>query len=187
MISPSEFKNGTAIKFKEETWVIVDFQHVNPGKGSSFVRTRLKNLKSNKVVEHTFKVVEKVEEADVSYKHMQFLYADDSTCNFMDNNTYEQVSIDKELIGDKAKYLLEGSEVDVVFVAESPVNINLPKKMDYKVTEAPDGVKGDSATNATKTVVLENGLNVFVPLFIKEGETIRINTETGDYVERVNK
>lgn len=187
MISSSQIKNGTAIIFKNDPWVVIEFQHVNPGKGSAFVRTRIKNLKSNKVVENTFKANEKLEEAQLNYRKMQFLYCDDTNCNFMDNNTYDQFEISRDLVEDKIKYLQEGANVYIVFVEGKPVNINLPKKMEYKVTEAPPGVKGDSASSPTKTITLENGLKIFAPLFIKEGEIVRVNTETGEYVERVNK
>lgn len=181
----SDIQKGTYIKFKHGIWVVTDFQHVFPGKGNAFVRTKLKNLESGKALEHTFKVVEKVEKADVEHSDAQYLYNDGTNYVFMDNSTYEQFEMPKESIEDIAGYLVDEQQVLIVKLDGQPLTISLPKKIQLKVIEAPPGVKGDSTSGATKMVTLETDMKISVPLFIKEGDVIVINTESGNYVERV--
>lgn len=182
----SDFKKGLAIRYNGETYVLVTYQFVNPGKGSAFTRAKLKNVKSGKVVEVSFRSGEQIEEANMAYKKCQYMYSDGSVFNFMDNQDYEQFEMSADLIGDQANYLMEGGDVTIVFVDNLPVGMQLPPKMDFKVTDSPPGEKGDTATGGTKHVTIETGAKVAAPLFIKEGDKIRVNTDTGEYVERVN-
>lgn len=185
MISTADFKNGMYIMFKDDINQIVEFQHVNPGKGSAFVRTRLKSLKSGKVVEFTFKSGEMVEEANVETSDANFLFNDGKNYVFMDNNTFDQFEIPHENLEYEGKYLTEGLQVLILKRNDIPLSIRLPRKMQLKVVNAPLGVKGDTATSASKLVTLENGLEIMTPLFVKEGDVVVINTDTGTYVERV--
>lgn len=182
-----DFKKGVPIKYNGDTYIVVGYQFVNPGKGTAFTRTKIKNAKSQKVIEVTFKSGEEIEEANVEYRKCQYLYSDSKDFFFMDNSNFEQISISADNIGDMGIYLMDGVEVVVIFIDNSPFTIQLPPKMEFKVTEAPPGEKGDTATGGTKHVTIETGAKVAAPLFIKEGDVIRVNTETGDYVERVAK
>lgn len=183
-ISTSDFKNGIFITFKGEPHQIVEFQRVNPGKGSAFVRTRLKALKTGKVQEFTYKSGESVEELPVETHEMQYLYPEGDNYVFMDNTTYDQVTVMGTLIGDFVKYLKPNDTYQLLIHEEEAVGIRLPKKVRLLVTEATDGARGNTVSGATKTVIVETGAIVTVPLFIKEGETIAIDPETGSYVER---
>lgn len=186
-MTTSDFKKGLAIRYNGETYVLIGYQFVNPGKGSAFTRAKIKNVKSGKVVEVTFKSGENIEEANMEYKKCQYMYTDGTDYFFMDNVNYEQFPMSGEMIGEQGQYMMDGGEVTIVFVDNLPVSIQLPPKMDFVVKEAPPGERGDTATGATKQVVIETGAKVNAPLFIKEGDKIRVNTETGEYVERVNK
>lgn len=183
-ITTSEFKKGIFITFKDEPHQIVEFQHVNPGKGSAFVRTRLKSLKTGRVQEFTYKSGESVEEVPVETHEMQYLYPEGEGYIFMDNRNYEQVTVPKTMIGDFSKYLKENDTYQVLVHNEEAVGIRLPKKVWLTVTEADEGAKGNTATGATKTVVVETGATVTVPLFIKQGDSIAIDPETNSYLER---
>ena len=185
-LDTSRFRNGVKIELDGEPFVIVYFQHVKPGKGGAFVRTKVKNLKSGRVLDRRFRSGEKVEEADVEQRKMQFLYRDGDQLVFMDNDTYEQTPFSVEQVGDARKYLQENLDVDVVFWRGQPLNIELPAFINARITHCDPGVKGDTAQGATKPATLETGAVVQVPLFIKEGETVRVDTRTGEYVERVN-
>lgn len=185
MSKASEISRGLILNFKNEPHLVVDFQHVNPGKGSAFVRTKLKALKTGKVVENTFKSDEAVEFLEMDRKKVQYLYGTPTEYTFMDMKTYEQFSIGQEVVGEGAKYLKEGIEVSILVDENGvPITVDLPKKVTLKVTEAPPAVKGDTSGNVTKEIVLENGLKVRAPLFIKEGDLVIVNTDTGEYVER---
>lgn len=167
---------------------MVEFQHVNPGKGAAFVRTRLKALKTGKVVENTFKSDEAIEFMEMERKKVQYLYGTPTEQTFMDMVTYEQFSVGAEVIGQYAQYLKEGLEVVLLVNEEGiPVTVDFPKKVTLKVTEAPPAVKGDTSGNVTKEIVLENGLKVRTPLFIKEDDRVVVNTDTGEYVERAQE
>lgn len=185
MGSTSEIRKGVVIKHQNDLYVVVEFQHVNPGKGAAFVRTRMKSLGTGKVIEITYKTVETVDIVSVQFQTMQYLYQNGNAYSFMNMSTYEQIDMDADLVGTEAKYLKEGLEVIVGLYEEKPVSIQLPKKVTYTVVEAPPAVKGDSAAgNVTKEIVLDNGLHIQAPIFIKEGEQIVVNTETGLYSER---
>jgi elongation factor P len=188
MPSPNEIKKGTVINYDNDLWVVVYFQRVSPGKGSSFVRTKIKSLSNSKVNEVSFKSSENLTFEDVSYKKMQYIFGDDNTLTFMDGMTYEQVSLGRDVVGDDAKYLKEGLDVTVVMHGGNAIAMELPAKIEYAVASTESAVKGDTASgNVQKDAIAENGLKLRVPIFIKESDVVRINTETGDYVERVSK
>ncbi len=182
----SQFRNGSKIELGGEPFVITYFQHVKPGKGGAFVRTKLKNLKTGRVLERTFRAGEKVEAADVAERKMQYLYADGDSLVFMDCQSFDQIPIPGEQVGDARRYLLENMEVQVLVHKGSAINIELPAFVQLTVTRCDPGLRGDTASGGTKPVTVETGAVVQAPLFIKEGETIRIDTRTGEYVERVN-
>lgn len=185
MSSINEISKESILRLNGEIYGVLDFQHVNPGKGAAFVRTKLKNLRTGKVTEQTFKSSEAVEIVEVERRKMQYLYQNGAMFTFMDNATYEQMEIEEALLAGKKEFLKEGLEVTVISFEDVPVLVELPRKIVYRVKESPPGVKGDTASgHVTKEVILENDLKVQSPLFIKEGEEIVINTETGEYVER---
>jgi elongation factor P len=162
----------------------VEFQHVNPGKGSAFVRTKLKALKTGKVVEFTFKSGETMEEVPVATREMQFLYKENTNYMFMDNFSYEQFAMPESLLSDYISYLKPNDTYQVLVHGEEPIGIRFPKKVRLLVTEAEQGARGDTVSGANKVVTVETGLKVSVPLFIKEGDIIAIDPETGSYLER---
>ena len=184
-MTTADIENGSYLKFKNEPVVVVEFQHVNPGKGSAFVRVRLKSLTNGKVVEHTWKAGEGLEFIEVAKRKMQYLYADPTGFAFMDQDSFEQVTVNRAVLEDRAGYLKEGLEVHVVLHEEIPISVELPKKITFKVTEAFEAARGDTAGgNVTKEVTLETGMKARVPMFIKEGESVVLNTDTGEYVAR---
>lgn len=188
MPSPNEIKKGTVVNLNGELWFVNDFQRVSPGKGSSFVRTRMQNLTSGKVMEQNFKSAESLVFEEVTYKKMQYLYNDGTLYTFMDNQSYEQVSLGRDQVGNDARFLKEGLEVTIVMHGEQPLTIQLPKKIQYTVKSAPPAVKGDTASgNVTKEVDLDNGMKLQVPIFIREGDEVLVNADTGLYSERVNE
>jgi len=184
-VDTSDFKNGLRIELDGEPCTVLYFQHVKPGKGGAFVRTKVKNLRNGKIVEKTFRAGEKLTPADVEDRTMQYLYHDGSSFVFMDNESYDQIPFSDDQIGDAKKYLLENLEVDVLFYKGAPIDIELPAFIVAAVTQCDPGMKGDTAQGATKPATVETGAVVSVPLFIKEGEKIRVDTRTGEYVERV--
>lgn len=187
-VSTSDIRKGAVIRHNNNLYVVVDFQHVNPGKGAAFTRTRMKDLASGKVIEITYKSSETIDIVNVDFRTMQYLYKSGDNYAFMNMTSYEQVEMDGELVGAEAKYLKENLEVIIGLFEERPVSLQLPKKIKYTVVEAPPAVKGDSASgNVTKEIVLDNGLHIQAPIFIKEGEEVLVNTETGDYSARASK
>ncbi|HPF95051.1 MAG: elongation factor P [Candidatus Magasanikbacteria bacterium] len=186
MGSPNDIKKGVVIRDPQGIWLVVEFQHVNPGKGAAFVRTRIKNLQSGKMLETTYKTSETIELVAVERRDMNFLYSDASGYTFMDNETFEQVTMPADEMGDDAKYLSEGLKVNITMFEGRPLAVEVPRKMTFKVTESMDAVAGNTASggNLTKEVTLEGGIKIRVPLFIKQGESVIVNTETGEYVER---
>ncbi|HBU28146.1 TPA: elongation factor P [Candidatus Uhrbacteria bacterium] len=186
MANVSEMSKGSVIKWKDDLWVINEFQHVSPGKGSAFTRIKLKNISTGKTVENTFKATEQLEFADVQRKTMQYLYGDKDGATFMDMVSYEQVVIGNDILGEERKYLLEGLQVSVSMYNDQAIAIALPKKVEYVVEQTQPAVKGDTASgNVQKDAVMTNGLLVRVPIFIKEGDKLLINTDTCEYSERV--
>jgi len=185
-ITTADFKKGIFIKFKNEPHQIIETQHVNPGKGSAFVRTRLKSVKTGRVQEFTYKSGESVEELFVQTREMQYLYKEGDSYLFMDNKTYEQYSVLATLLGDFVKFLKPNDTYQILIYEEQAIGIRFPKKVRLLVTEAHDAARGDTVGGAMKMVTLESGAEVAVPLFIKAGEVIAIDPETGAYVERAN-
>ena len=185
MISASDFRNGITIELDNNVFQIIEFLHVKPGKGAAFVRTKLKNIKSGGVVEKTFRPTEKCPTARIDRKDMQYLYNDGDLFYFMDNESYEQIAIAKDAIGDALKFVKENEMCKVcshngnVFAVEAPLFVEL------MITETEPGFKGDTATGATKPATVETGATVQVPLFVDQGETIKIDTRTGEYLSRV--
>jgi elongation factor P len=185
-VDTSQFRNGLKIELDGEPFVIVYFQHVKPGKGGAFVRTKVKNLKTGRVLDRRFRAGERVEAADIDDRKMQFLYRDGDQLVFMDSDSYEQIPFSNDQVGDAKKYLIENLVVDVLFWRGQPINIELPSFVEAAVAECEPGMKGDTASGATKPATLETGAVVQVPLFVKEHERIRVDTRTGEYVERVS-
>lgn len=172
------------IIFDGELFSIVEFQHVKPGKGGAFVRTKLKNVKTGAVIDRTFRAGEKVEDVRIEKRKKQFLYSDGDIYHFMDNETYEQIEVRGDNIGDALKYLKENMNVDIAMYESQVIGIELPAHIELKVTETDPGLKGDTATGGTKPATLETGAIVAVPLFIEIGDVIRIDTRTNEYVTR---
>jgi elongation factor P len=174
------------LEFKGEPHQIVEFQHVNPGKGSAFVRTRLKSLKTGRVQEFTYKSGESAEEVLINTREMQYLYKEGDNYNFMDNSSYEQISVPKQVLSDYALYLKENEIYQLMILDDVAVGIRFPKKVRLKVIETEDAIKGNTVSGATKPAILETGVSVQVPLFIKVGDLIGVDPEYGVYVERVS-
>ena len=184
-VDTSQFRNGLKVEIDGEPYVMIYFQHVKPGKGGAFVRTKIKHLRTGRVLERTFRSGERLDEAEVEDKKMQYLYQDGEQYVFMDRETYDQFPFSETQLGDARKYLKENLDVDVVFWRGKPINIELPPFIIAVVSQCDPGLKGDTASGATKPATLETGAVVQVPLFIKEGESIRVDTRTNVYVERV--
>ncbi len=183
-VSTAEFRKGLRIVFDGEPYTIVDFQHVKPGKGGAFVRTRLKHLREGRVIDNTFRSGEKVELVDFEEKRMQFLYRDDRY-HFMDMETYEQVSLSPDEVGDAARYLKENTEVEVLYIDGAPATIELPNFVELAITRTEPGVRGDTAQGGSKPATLETGAVIQVPLFLNEGDIVKVDTRTGEYLGRV--
>ena len=184
-VDTSSFRNGLKIELDGEPFVMIYFQHVKPGKGGAFVRTKIKNLRNGRVLDKTFRSGEKITEAEVDEKKMQFLYQDSSSYIFMDGETFDQLPFSAEQIGEGVKYLKESLNVDVVFYKGQPISVELPSFVVAAGSQCDPGLKGDTASGATKPATLETGAVIQVPLFIKEGENVRVDTRKGEYVERV--
>lgn len=184
MVSTNDLRTGLTIEVDGDIFSVVDFQHVKPGKGSAFVRTKLKNVRTGGVVERTFRAGEKVARAHMERKEMQYLYREAESFNFMDNQTYDQVSLALDQMGDSVKYLKENMNIFLITHNEELIGIELPYTVDLKVVSAAPGVKGDTASGATKAATLETGLVIQVPLFVNEGQMVKVDTRTGEYLER---
>lgn len=186
MLSISEIKTGKVIKINSQPYVITKTDHHKMGRGGAVLKTKLRNLIDGRVLEQTFQGVGQAEEAETETKKANFLYKDATDAYFMDNSTYEQFTLALEDLSDQIKFLKDETDVSVLYFEGKPVTIQLPIKMDFKVISAPPGVKGNSAGNVNKQVEIETGALINVPMFIEEGQMIRINTDTGEYVERAN-
>lgn len=184
MISTSDFRNGMSIIFEGSIYRITYFQHVKPGKGGAFVRTRLKDLVTGANIEKTFRAGEKMEQAILEARKMQYLYKDQHY-NFMDLATYEQVQLNEEQLEEEKNYLLENMEISVVYYKGKPISVELPVFIQARITKTEPGVKGDTAGTSLKPAVIETGAKVMVPLFINNGDTIKVDTRSGEYVTRV--
>ncbi|OUP49998.1 elongation factor P [Lachnoclostridium sp. An181] len=185
MISAGDFRNGITIEIEGNIYQVIEFQHVKPGKGAAFVRTKLKNIISGGVVEKTFRPTEKFPKAHIERKDMQYLYSDGELYHFMDVETYDQIALNEDAIGDSLKFVKENEMVKIcshngnVFAVEPPLFVELA------ITETEPGFKGDTATGATKPAVVETGATVMVPLFVEQGDVLKIDTRTGEYLSRV--
>lgn len=186
MASTADFKNGLCLEMNNDIYSIVEFQHVKPGKGAAFVRTKLKSLRSGKTLEKTFNAGEKVTTARVEKRPFQFLYADDMGYNFMNTESFEQISLEERLI-ERPKLLKDGQNVDILVhdETETPLSVELPPFVELMITYTEPGIKGDTATNAQKPAILETGATVMVPLFVEQDIMIRVDTRDGSYSERV--
>ncbi|MGA6993276.1 MAG: elongation factor P [Candidatus Deferrimicrobiaceae bacterium] len=184
MYSTTDFRNGLKIEFGGEPYVIVYFQHVKPGKGGAFVRTKLKNLKTGAVLENTFRSGDKVNKPDLDERGMQFMYLLENSYHFMDTKTYEQIYLDREHMGDAANYMIENLPVKILFYRGEPIGIDLPIFIDLQIVETEPGLKGDTVSGATKPASLESGAVVQVPLFLNIGDRVKVDTRTGTYIER---
>ena len=183
-VSTAEFRKGLRIMFDGNPYTIVDFQHVKPGKGGAFVRTKLKHMRLGKVIDNTFRSGEKMELVDFEEKHMQFLYKDDRY-HFMDTESYDQLSLSPEEVGDARDYLKENTEVDVLYIDGAPAGVELPNFVELAIARTDPGVRGDTAQGGTKPATLETGAAVQVPLFLNQGDVVKVDTRTGEYLGRV--
>ncbi len=184
MINVNDIKNGMTILFEDNIYVVLDFQHVKPGKGAAFVKAKLKNLRTGSIIEKTFNSSIKLERAIIEKKNMQFLYVTGNTYTFMDNETYEQIELTEDHLGNDKYYLKDGLEVMISVYQGEILGVILPEKVELTVTQTEPAVKGNTTNNATKDAVVETGLSVRVPLFIEEGEAILISTKDGSYASR---
>ncbi len=183
-VSTAEFKKGLKIQFDGAPYSIVDFQHVKPGKGGAFVRTKLKHMKLGRVIDNTFRAGEKVELVDFEEKHMQYLYKDERF-HFMDLETYDQIALSLDEVGDARDFLKENTEVDILFIDGSPVTVELPNFIELQVVKTDPGIRGDTASGGSKPATLETGAVIQVPLFLNEGDVVKVDTRSGDYLGRV--
>lgn len=184
MISVNEFKNGLTIEVDGELWRVVEFQHVKPGKGSAFVRSKLKNLRTGAIQEKTFRAGEKVNQAQIDRKKMQYLYADGDNYVFMDTNTYEQLELPGSQIEEELKYMKENMVVSIIMFGTETLGVELPNTVDLEVKETEPGIKGDTSSGGSKPATMETGLVVQVPFFVSEGDVLTINTSDGTYISR---
>lgn len=186
MANTSDIRNGMCLALNNDKYTVVEFQHVKPGKGAAFVRTKIKSLTSGRLLDHTFSAGHKVEEIRVERRKFQYLYEDDMGVHFMNSETFEQLGLPEELI-DRKNLLKEGMEVDVLYDTnnEVPLTMEMPQYVEMEITYTEPGVKGDTATNTLKPATVETGAEVRVPLFVNQGDKIKIDTRSGSYVERV--
>jgi elongation factor P len=186
MISTNDVRPGMALNLPDGLFQVVEYQHTKPGKGKAFVKMKLKNLDTGALVERTFRAGENVQDAKIDRRGFQYLYKDDMGFHFMDAETYEQMAVTTELIGDAASFLREGMEVQLPIFESNPIGIDLQASVELEVTYAEPGVKGDRVSGATKPVTLETGLVVQAPLFIEQGDIIKVDTRSGEYITRVS-
>jgi elongation factor P len=183
-ISTNDLKNGMALNLPEGLMTVVEFQHVKPGKGGAFVRTKLKNQRTGAVIERTYRADEKLEQAIIDKREMQFLYRDSGDYVFMDNTSYEQLQVGVDQLGDAAKYLKEGDDAVLQFFGSEIVGVDLPAAVELRVSQTEPGIQGDRVSGARKPATLETGLVVQVPLFVGPGERVKVDTRTGEYLTR---
>ncbi|HCX64269.1 MAG TPA: elongation factor P [Eubacteriaceae bacterium] len=184
MISAGDFRKGLTFEYEGEVYSVVDFQHVKPGKGAAFVRTKIKNIKTGTVLEKTFNPNDKHPKAHIETKEMQYLYNDGTLYYFMDQETYEQMPLNYEQVEEAIKYIKENMNATIKFIKNQPFSVEAPNFVELEVTETDPGFKGDTATGAVKPATVETGATIQVPLFINIGDVIRIDTRSGEYMER---
>lgn len=185
MIDVNELRNGVTFELDGAIYRVIEYKHHKPGRGKATIRTKVRDLRTGNTIEKTFNSGDRVQDIRLDYRTAQYLYREDDLFTFMDTETYEQPTLSIETLGEAVPYLTEGLEVKLTFHGSEPLDIELPSAVDMQVTEAETGVKGDTATGATKTVTTETGLTVNVPLFVEAGDRIRVDTRTGTYVTRV--
>ncbi len=188
MASTSDIRNGLIIRYKDKLWEIVEFLHVKPGKGGAFVRTKLKNVQTGQVVENTFRAGEKLDPVRVEAHKLDYLYSDEEFCHFMNSETFEQLAVPIETIGDNKYYLLEGTQVKIKFGENDMslvLGLDLPTSVNLKIAECEPNVKGNSASTSYKTGKTETGMPISIPFFIEEGDLVKVDTRTGKYLERI--
>ena len=186
MATSNDLKNGVVLNIDGQLWTVIDFQHVKPGKGGAFVRSKLKNVLSGKVVDKTFNAGVKVETASVDRRDMQYLYRDGDSWVFMDNNSYEQFPVPNSIVGESSKYLLENQTVQVAIHEGNPIIVDLPASVEIMLTYTEPGLQGDRSSGGTKPATLETGAEIQVPLFIESNTKIKVDTRDGSYLGRVN-
>jgi len=184
VISSNDFRNGVTVEMDNDAWQVLDFQHVKPGKGAAFVRAKMKNFRTGSVVERTFNAGEKLPKAHLDNRKMQYMYESDDTYHFMDNENYEQIGLIADQLGDRINFLKENMNIDVMFYQGAVLGVELPFSVELTVVETDPGIRGDTATGGTKPAKLETGFVVRVPLFINVGDVLRVDTRTGEYLER---
>lgn len=187
MATTSDLRNGLVIKFNGELHVVTKWEHRTPGNLRAFYQVKMKNLKNGKMIENRFRSGEEIEVVRLETRNFQYLYQDSTGYVFMDNDNFDQVSVSADIIGEQSQYLKEGENVQIMFDGQNPVSVELPPHVELKVTEAPPGVKGDTATGGTKPVKVETGAVINAPLFINEGDIIKIDSRTGEYIERAKR
>jgi len=187
LYTTSDFRNGLKIELDGTPYEIVEFLHVKPGKGGAFVRTKLKNLETGAVLDHTFRAGERVKKPDLKERTAQYLYREGENYFFMDTETYEELTLNEDHLGEAASFLVENLEVIILYHNDRPIGVELPIFVEVKVVKTDPGIRGDTASGGTKPAELESGAVVQVPLFIDEGDIIKVDTRSGEYVERVSK
>ncbi len=185
MLMAGDFRKGVTVEIDGQVWTIADFQHVKPGKGAAFVRTRLKNVMTGAVLERTFNPTDKYPRAHIETKQMQYLYNDGELYHFMDTETFEQLPLNHEQVEDAIDFIVENQTVSIRFFKGNAFSVEAPNFVELTVTETEPGFRGDTATGTTKPATLETGYKINVPLFVNQGDRIRVDTRTGDYMERV--
>lgn len=186
MISTADFRNGMVLIMGGNLMELVEFQHVKPGKGGAFVRTKMKNVLTGRVLEKTFRAGERMEEARLVEERYQYLYHDGDLFHFMHVETYDQLAVGNDLVGDKKNWLKENGEAGLLFNGSEAISVHLPNAVDLRITQSDPGVQGDRAQGGTKPATLETGVTIQVPLFLNEGDVVRVDTRTGEYMERVS-
>lgn len=187
MASTADFRNGFTFQMDGDLYTIIEFQHVKPGKGGAFVRTKLRNVRTKAVIERTYRSGEKVDEVRLERRQFEFLYKDGEQCVFMDTEMYDQIHVDGALIGDALRFLLENMVCGILFHGETPIEVELPTFVELAIIETEPGFRGNTATNVMKPATLSTGAVINVPLFIEAGAVVKIDTRTGDYIERISK
>ena len=185
MATTNDLKNGLVLNLDNHLWQVLEFQHVKPGKGPAFVRTKLKSVTTGKIIDKTFNAGTKVETANVDRRDMQYLYHDGTDYVFMDSQDYDQVNISAELVGDAANYMLENQDLQISFHEGTPLSVELPPSVELTITHTEPGLQGDRSTGGSKPATLETGYEIQVPLFLEEGTAVKVDTRSGDYLGRV--
>ncbi|MDA8100162.1 MAG: elongation factor P [Nitrospiraceae bacterium] len=186
-VSTAEFRNGLKLEIDGEPYVIVEFQHVKPGKGGAFVRTKMKSLRSGNVIDRTYRSGEKLDTPELEEKKMQYLYAADKDRVFMDTTSYEQIQLNETQLGDSISYLKENMEIKVLYYKSKPINIEIPMFVELAITQTEPGVRGDTASGGSKPATLETGAVIKVPFYLNEGDIVKVDTRTGTFIERVKQ